>query len=52
LTSRAPPLPDVSGRSFLRLLEGKPIPDWPNQVFCEYAGLLGDQPSCMVRSER
>jgi choline-sulfatase len=48
----APPLPDVSGRSFLRLLEGKAIPDWPNQVFCEYAGLLGDQPSCMIRSER
>jgi choline-sulfatase len=48
----APPLPDVSGRSFLRFLQGNPIPDWPNQVFCEYAGLLGDQPSCMVRSER
>lgn len=48
----APPLPDVSGRSFARLLQGESIPDWPNQAFCEYAGLLGDQPSCMVRSER
>jgi choline-sulfatase len=48
----APPLPDVSGRSLLRLLQGQSIPDWPDQVFCEYAGLLGDQPSCMIRSER
>ncbi len=24
--------------------------DWPNQVFCEFNGLLGDQPSCMIRS--
>jgi choline-sulfatase len=46
----APPLPDVSGQSFLRLLENEPIPDWPDQVFCEYAGLLGDRPSCMVRT--
>lgn len=48
----ASPLPDVSGRSFLRLLEGKPIPDWPNQAFCEYAGLLGDQPACMIRADQ
>ncbi|MBS12311.1 MAG: hypothetical protein CME19_11995 [Gemmatimonadetes bacterium] len=46
----APPLPDVSGNSFLRLLEGGEIPDWPNQVFCEYSGLLGDQPACMIRA--
>ena len=46
----APPLPDVSGRSFARLLQGDAIPDWPNEIFCEYSGLLGDQPSCMVRS--
>jgi choline-sulfatase len=48
----APPLPDVSGRSFLPFLKGEEIPDWPHQVFCEYTGLLGDQPSCTVRSER
>ena len=48
----APSLPDVSGRSFLRLLEGREIPDWPNQVYCEYAGFLGDAPSCMIRSDR
>lgn len=48
----APPLPDVSGRSFLPFLRGDRIPDWPHQVFCEYTGLLGDAPSCMVRSER
>ncbi len=48
----APPLPDVSGRSFARLLEGNAIPDWPNEIFCEYSGLLGDQPSCMIRSGR
>lgn len=48
----AAPLPDVSGRSFARLLHGNPIPDWPNEVFCEYSGLLGDQPSCMVRSDQ
>lgn len=50
--AQAPSLPDVSGRSFLPFLRGNPIPDWPHLVFCEYTGLLGDQPSCMVRSER
>ena len=46
----APPLPDVSGRSFAGLLMGEgTIPDWPEEVFSEYIGLLGDQPGCMVR---
>ena len=47
----AAPLPDVSGRSFAGFLSGDgTIPDWPNEVFSEYIGLLGDQPSCMVRT--
>ena len=48
----APPLPDVSGISFASLLEGKDEPDWPNQAFCEYSGLLGDHPSCMIRADQ
>lgn len=48
----APPLPDVLGKSFLNFLNGKTIPDWPNQVFCEYSGLLGDEPSCMIRADQ
>ncbi|MBK35965.1 MAG: hypothetical protein CME26_10620 [Gemmatimonadetes bacterium] len=48
----ADPLPDVSGRSFSTLLQGNDALDWPNEIFCEYSGLLGDQPSCMVRSGR
>ena len=31
-------------------LTGQSIPDWPNEVFSEYGGLLGDQPGCMLRS--
>lgn len=46
----AEPLPDVSGNSFARLLTGGAIPDWPNEIFAEYCGLLGDAPSCMWRS--
>ena len=46
----APPLPDVSGRSFAGFLcSDASIPDWPGEVFSEYIGLLGDQPACMVR---
>ncbi len=46
----APPLPDVSGRSFAGFLgDDAPIPDWPDEVYSEYIGLLGDQPACMVR---
>ncbi|MCZ6633247.1 MAG: sulfatase-like hydrolase/transferase, partial [bacterium] len=44
------PLPDVSGKSFTGFLTGEGIPDWPNEVFCEYAGLLGDHPACMIRT--
>jgi choline-sulfatase len=46
----ADPLPDVSGRTFAPFLTGQSIPDWPNEVFSEYGGLLGDQPGCMLRS--
>ena len=46
----AEPLPDVSGRSFAGFLNGGGIPDWPNEVFSEYIGLLGDGPACMVRT--
>jgi len=45
----AEPLPDATGLSLARFLRGEPAPDWPNQAFCEYAGLQGDQPSCMIR---
>jgi choline-sulfatase len=42
-------MPDVAGRSFAGFLrEG--VADWPNEVYSEFIGLLGDQPSCMVRS--
>ena len=46
----AGPIPDASGRSFAGFLRGAPAADWPNEAFCEFNGLLGDQPSCMVRS--
>ena len=46
----APPMPDVSGRSFAPFLYNNPPSDWPNEVFCEYIGLLGDQPACMIRT--
>jgi choline-sulfatase len=45
------PLPDVAGQSLLGFL-GKTgtVDGWPNQVWSEYIGTYGDQPSCMVRS--
>ena len=46
----ADPMPDVSGKSFASFLTGTPPPDWPNEVFAEYIGLLGDQPACMLRT--
>ncbi len=46
----AAPLPDVSGKSFAGFLTGEDIPDWSNEVFAEYCGLWGDQPSCMIRT--
>jgi choline-sulfatase len=46
----AGPIPDASGRSLAGFLRGTPPADWPNEAFCEFNGLLGDQPSCMVRS--
>ena len=44
------PLPDVSGKSFAPMLSGAPMPGWPNEVFAEYGGLLGDHPACMIRT--
>ncbi|MBT7099361.1 sulfatase-like hydrolase/transferase [Candidatus Poribacteria bacterium] len=47
----ADPLPDVAGRSLAGFLRRDSAPtDWPNEIFCEYIGAHGDQPSCMVRS--
>ncbi|MBN1670029.1 MAG: sulfatase-like hydrolase/transferase [Kiritimatiellae bacterium] len=47
----ADPLPDVEGRSLAAFLTGgRSPPDWPDEIFCEYIGAHGDQPSCMVRS--
>jgi len=47
----AEPLPYVAGRSLSGMLsDGPPPADWANEVFCEYRGAHGDQPSCMVRS--
>ena len=46
----ADPMPDVSGKSFASFLTGDPPSDWPNEVFAEYIGLLGDQPACMIRT--
>jgi len=48
--ANAGPLPYVSGRSLAGFLRGDPPADWPNEIFCEYMGAHGDQPSCMVRS--
>lgn len=48
--AQAPKMPDISGRSFASLLKGQPTPDWPNEIFSEYGGLLGDHPSCMIRT--
>ncbi len=50
--SRCPNDCVMTGNSFCRLLQGVTIPEWPNQVFCEYSSLLGDQPSCMVRVDQ
>ena len=50
--AQASPLPDVSGRSLASFLTQKESTDWPNEVFCEYMGLLGDQPACMIRSTK
>ena len=46
----ADPLPDVSGRSFAPYLSGQNVPDDAREIFCEYGGLLGDQPACMLRT--
>ena len=46
----ADPIPDATGRSFASFLTGDARPDWPDEVFCEYLGLLGDQPAYMVRT--
>ena len=47
----AEPLPYAAGRSLSGMLsEGPPPSDWPNEIFCEYRGAHGDQPSCMIRS--
>ena len=46
----APPLPNAQGRSFLPLLRGEHMPDWPNEVFSECLGFWGDAPSCMLRT--
>ena len=43
-------LPGVSGRSLAGFLRGDGvIPGWPDEVYSEYIGLLGDGPACMVR---
>ncbi|MBT4138701.1 MAG: sulfatase-like hydrolase/transferase, partial [Candidatus Latescibacteria bacterium] len=44
-------LPDVSGRSLAAVLSSGLPTDTPHDVFCEYMGLLGDQPACMIRSK-
>ncbi|MFT5367956.1 MAG: choline-sulfatase [Candidatus Latescibacterota bacterium] len=46
----ADPLPDVSGKSFASFLNGENPSHWPNEVFSEYGGLLGDYPACMIRT--
>ena len=47
----AEPLPGVKGKSFTPLLsEHKNTGDRGEEVFCEYIGAWGDQPSCMIRS--
>jgi len=46
----ADPLPDVSGKSFAPFLKGENTLHWPNEVFVEYGGLLGDHPACMIRT--
>lgn len=46
----AGPMPDVPGRSLAGFLKGEEVADWPDEVFSEFNGLLGDQPSCMIRS--
>lgn len=44
------PLPDVASRSLVGFLgEGEGPVDWPNEVFSEFLGAHGDQPSCMLR---
>lgn len=45
----APPLSEVTGRSFQELLKADDV-EWPDEVFCEYSGLLVDRPACMIRS--
>lgn len=46
----AQPLPGVTGRSFQGLLSPEPAVEWLDEVYCEYSGLLGDHPACMIRS--
>jgi choline-sulfatase len=43
-------MPDVSGRSLAAHLTDKPSDATPHDIFCEYIGLLGDKPTCMIRS--
>ena len=46
----AEPLPDATGRSFAGMLgPGNQEIEWPNEVYSEYLGLLGDEPACMTR---
>jgi choline-sulfatase len=47
----ASPLPGAAGRSLAGFLSGPGlIPDWPDEAFSEYCGLLGDRPGRMLRS--
>ena len=47
----AEPLPDVAGRSLGGFLSGSQgAAGWQDEVYCEYIGAHGDQPSCMLRS--
>ena len=45
-----PSLPDANGRSLADFLRGGAPERWPDETFCEYLGLLGDKPGCMIRS--
>jgi choline-sulfatase len=43
------PLEGIDGRSLARFMRGSDVPGWPDEIFCEYLGDHGDQPSCMIR---
>ena len=48
----ARPMAGVAGRSLLPFLTASGDPDWPDETFSEYCGLVSDPPARMIRQRQ